>query len=187
MLSSPGEITRILSKARHLEDLSSLMPLIYAELHRIARHHFRLEQGGHTLQPTALVHEAFLRLMKPSKRRCYYPNRAYFFAAASLAMRRVLVEHARRKRSKKRGGDWQRVDLESVQASGQEDMTDFLALDEALRRLEALDPQLARIVELRFFGHLTVAETAAVLGMGESTIRAHWALAKTWLHREIQG
>jgi RNA polymerase sigma-70 factor, ECF subfamily len=188
-LSSPGEITLLLSRANDPKALAELIPLVYEELHKMAVHQFRRERSDHTLQPTAVLHEACLRLLTPGTRgvssRLGYRNRAYFFAAASRAMRQVLVDHARRKRAQRRGGNWQRVGLDSLQLASGERLTDVLTLDDALNRLGALDRRLLSIVELRFFGRMTEKETAVILRMGQSTVRRQWAIAKAWLEREL--
>jgi RNA polymerase sigma-70 factor, ECF subfamily len=183
--SSPGEVTLLLAKAVDLKSAAPLISLVYTELHQMAVHHFRSERPGHTLQPTALVHEAYLRLFTP--RGWTYQDRIHFFGSAARAMRQVLVDHARRKRAKKRGGTWQRLDLEQVDLACGTDPTDVLALDEALKRLEAFDPRLGAIVEQRFFGRLTVEETAQLLGLGASTVRQRWTFARAWLRRELEG
>jgi RNA polymerase sigma factor (TIGR02999 family) len=157
--------------------------MAYAELRRMAGHHFKSEQPGRTLQPTALVHEAWIRLFKTGPPK--YANRAHFFGVAARAMRRILVEEARRRRARKRGGDWERIPLEGVQLV-QPDMPDYLAIDSALKRLNRFDSRLAQIVELRIFAGLTARETARTLRMGESTVRSRWSVAQAWLKREIQ-
>ena len=160
-----------------------LIPLIYDELRRLAKSHLRRERPNHTLQPTALVNEAYLRLVDQDRTR--WQNRAHFFGAAANVMRRILVDHARQKQAEKRGGGEQRVTLaEDVAAAGQPDVN-LLALDDALDRLAALDPQKSRIVELRYFSGLSVEETAEALGVSPATVTRHWRTAKAWLHREI--
>lgn len=165
--------------------LDELTPAIYNELRRLARRHMGRERSGHTLNPTDLVHEAFLLLV--DQHRVEWRNRAHFFAIAARLMRRVLLKHAGRHRAAKRGGGALKVPLEeSMLADGAGQTLDALALDEALQRLEELDPRQTRIVELRFCG-LTVPETAEVLELSESTIHRDWRLAKAWLTRELRG
>jgi len=151
-----------------LDARDRLLPIVYDELRRQAAHYLRRERAGHTLQPTALVHEVYLRLAGP--RRVPWRSRAEFFAAAAQAMRRILVDHARKRASAKRAGDWTRVTVESGVADGGKLELDLLALDEALDRLSELDPRHGRIVELRFFGGLSVPETASVLGVSRTAL-----------------
>jgi RNA polymerase sigma factor (TIGR02999 family) len=164
-------------------NLSEFVEEAYGELHRMAEIQFNSEQPGRTLQPTALVHETFLRLLKTGPKK--YINRAHFFGIAARAMRRILVEGARRRASRKRGGGWERIPLEDVQVPTQE-RPDYLAIDSAMRRLRRFDGKLAHIMELRIFAGLTARETAEVLRMGESTVRNRWGLAEAWLRRELQ-
>lgn len=171
--------------------MGRLMPLVYDQLHRVAAARFQRERGNHTLQPTALVHEAYLRLV--DQRRVRWQNRAHFIGVAAQLMRRILIDHARGHRAAKRGGAPGRFtlanidELPAVQRPAEPCEIDVLALDEALARLTALDAQQGRIVELRFFGGLTVEETAEVLGISPTTVKREWRLAKAWLHREIDG
>ena len=167
-----------------LEARDRLLPIVYGELRRQAARQLRSERAGHTLQPTALVHEVYLRLAEP--RRVPWQSRAEFFAAAAQAMRRILVDHARKRAAAKRAGDWTRVRLEDdVAIEGKQEL-DLLALDEAIDGLAALDARHARIVELRFFGGLSVAETAAVLHVSTATVKRDWSLARAWLHRRLE-
>jgi RNA polymerase sigma factor (TIGR02999 family) len=161
----------------------ALMPQVYAELRRLAAHYLRGERPGQTLQPTALVHEAYLRLLKDRPDR--WQNRSHFCAIAAHAMRQILIERARARDAEKRGGGRARVTLDESLAAGGDRSIDILALDEALERLAALDPEQARIVELRFFGGLTVEETADALGSSPATVKRHWAVARAWLAREL--
>ena len=163
-----------------------VVPLVYAELRRIARMRLSAERAGHTLQPTALVHEAWLRLMK--QHGANWQNRAQFFAIAAQAMRRILVDHARRRHTDKRNAGEAPITLESVEDSIASPVPDqdMLALDAALERLSALDPRQARIVELRFFGGLSIEEAATVLDLSPTTVKREWATARAWLFREIQ-
>ena len=162
--------------------LDRLLPVIYAELRRIAVRQLRHERDGHTLQPTALVHEAYLRLVE--QRSAGWQNRAHFFGVAARVMRRVLVDHARRHTAKKRGDGAQRVPLEDI-AAQPPDHIPVLALDHALERLEKLDPGLAHIVELRAFGGLTIDEAAQVMNVSTSTAKRDWRTARAWLTREL--
>ena len=162
----------------------ALMALVYDHLHQMAQRQFRSERPGHTLQPTALVHEAYVRLI--DQKQVKWRNRAHFFGVAAGMMRRILVDNARRRRAGKRGGDWERVTLvgdEVAQDSHHE--IDVLALHEALERLAAFDPQQERIVELRYFGGLTIDETAEVLGISAATVVREWTIAKAWLRADL--
>jgi RNA polymerase sigma factor (TIGR02999 family) len=164
-----------------------LVPLVYAELRRIARLKLGAERGGHTLQPTALVHEVWLRLMQ--QHGAGWQNRAQFFAIAAQAMRRILVDHARRRQAAKRGSGEAPVDVDEladVLASPVPD-EQLVALDAALERLSALDDRQAKVVELRFFGGLSVEETGDLLGLSPTTVKREWATARLWLMRAIQG
>ena len=180
------DITALLTEL-HLgdEDASArLMPLIYARLRRIAGFHFKSERPGHMLQPTALVHEVYLRMVKPGTGP--WKDREHFFAIAARAMRQILIEHARASGAGKRGGSLERVNFDKALAYAPEKPSEFLALDEALCRLEALQPRQSRVVELRFFGGLSIKETAKVLGVSPGTVKTDWALAKAWLQRELK-
>jgi RNA polymerase sigma-70 factor (ECF subfamily) len=165
-------------------NLSRVMPLVYDELRKLARRYMARERVGKTLQATALVNEAYLRLMK--EREHVWQNRAHFCAIAAGAMLEILVERARARAALKRGGSRVRVSISDNLAAKQNASADILTLHEALDRLFRLDPQLARIVELRFFGGLTVEETAEVLGTSAATIKRAWSLAKAWLRREME-
>jgi RNA polymerase sigma factor (TIGR02999 family) len=169
--------------------LDDLLPRVYDELRALADSYMRRERAGHTLQPTALVHEAFLRLLRlpPGS----VQNRVHFFALAAQAMRRVLADHARRHRAAKRGGSAVRVPLELVEggapaAAAAEDVAAD-DLDAALEDLAKLDPRQARVVELRFFGGLSIEETAEVLAVSTATVKRDWLVARAWLHRELRG
>lgn len=182
---SPGAVTELLERARggNAASVEQLVPLVYGELRRIAAGYLRRERPGQTLQATALVHEAYLRLFKDEA--LSFQNRAHFLGIAARSMRQILVEHARARGASKRGGERRRITLdEQVAATGARDI-DLLALDEALGRLAAVDAQHARIVELRFFGGLTNEETAAALGVSPATIKRAWAVARAWLYREL--
>jgi RNA polymerase sigma factor (TIGR02999 family) len=161
-----------------------LLPLVYDELRRLAAARMARESAGQTLQPTALVHEAWLRLVSDGERT--WKNRAYFFAAAAEAMRRILIERARRKSRLKYGGGQQRINIEELELAEATPDDKILLVDEALQELEAEHPERARIVVLKFFGGLTNKEVAETLGLGERTVDRHWVCAKTWLFRRIQ-
>jgi RNA polymerase sigma-70 factor (ECF subfamily) len=165
------------------EALERLLPLVYDELHRQAVRFFSRERAGHTLQPTALVNEVYLRLV--DQREVKWQNRAQFFGIAAQMMRRILVSHARARRAAKRGGGEQRITLEEGMAQAPERDFNLLALDEVLSKLETMDPEKSRMVELRFFSGLSVEETAAVMGVSPRTIDRQWQTAKAWLHREM--
>jgi RNA polymerase sigma-70 factor, ECF subfamily len=165
------------------EASEQLLPLIYGELRRIARRHLRAERAGHTLEATALVHEVYLRLAGGSE--LHWNDRVHFYAVAAQMMRRVLVDHARSRGAEKRGGSVVKVSLEETQDPAVETGADVVALDDALRSLEVLDPRKSRIVELRFFGGLTLDETAAVLGISVPTVVKETRLARAWLHSQI--
>lgn len=162
--------------------LELLLPLVYQELRQSAARMFRRERGDHTLQPTALVHEAFLKLLGGNP--TTYRDRAHFFAVASQAMRQILVDHARRRATAKRGGGRARLELEEIAISTAEPL-DVLAVDLALTRLAARDAEHARLVELRLFGGLTLEETAEVMGVSVPTVKRHWRLVRAYLLREI--
>jgi RNA polymerase sigma-70 factor (ECF subfamily) len=163
--------------------LESLLPLVYDELHRQAAGFFRRERADHTLQPTALVSEVYLRLV--NQHEVKWQNRAQFFGIAAQMMRRILVSHARGRRAEKRGGAAECVTLAEGIAFSPERDVNLLALDEALTKLEAIDPEKSRMVELRFFSGLSVEETAEVMRVSPRTIDRQWQTAKAWLHREI--
>jgi RNA polymerase sigma-70 factor (ECF subfamily) len=182
--SPAGEVTRLLNelKGRRQEAAARLFDLLYIELRRLARRHLMNERPEHTLQATALVHEAYLRLMEGHEE---WRNRAHFFAIASSAMRRILVDHARAKRAAKRPGSHQQVDLDDVPVLSNEQPDVVIAIDLALTRLSGIDPRQARIVELRYFGGLTAEEAAEALEISPATVQREWAVAKAWLHGEL--
>ncbi len=163
-----------------------LLPLVYAELRRLAGHKLAHEPPGQTLQATALVHEAYLRLVGDAGSRDW-DGRGHFFAAAAEAMRRILVENARRKRSRKHGGGLRRHDATQVEPAAPEPAEDVLALDEALDRFAAIEPVKAQLVKLRYFAGLTIDEAAAALGIAPATAKRYWSYARTWLYREVSG
>jgi RNA polymerase sigma factor (TIGR02999 family) len=182
---NPSTVTRLLEDAR-LGDaaaIEQLMTVVYAELRAIAERHMNRERPDHTLQPTALVHEAFLRLMGGAPGD--FRDRTHFLRAASQVMRRVLVDHARARNSAKRGGAL-RVTLDEAIAGHDERVLDMLVLDDALTRLAAAEPRWAQVVELRFFGGLEVGEVAEVLGTSAATVKRDWQFAKAWLSRELR-
>ena len=162
---------------------TELMPLVYDELRALAVAHLRRERPDHTLQPTALVHEAYLRLVDQT--RVAWKDRFHFFAVAAEAIRRVLVDHARAKRAAKRTAPGPRVTIDATLRTTGEDDVDLLDIDDALQRLAALDARRARVVELRFFGGLSLEETAQALGVSEGTVKGDWRLARAWLEREL--
>ncbi|MDQ3348008.1 MAG: ECF-type sigma factor [Acidobacteriota bacterium] len=167
------------------QSLETLLPIVYQELRRLAAAYLRRERQGYTLQPTALVHEAYLRLLKDKPGR--WQNRAHFCAIAAHSMRQILIERARARDARKRGGERQRVTLDEALVGGGERSIDLIALDQALERLEALDPEQARLVELRFFGGLTIEETAEAMNISPATVKRHWTVACAWLARELEG
>ncbi len=164
--------------------VDALLPLIYDELRNLAANYLRRERRDHTLQPTALVHEAYLRLV--DQRSVNWQNRAHFFGVAAQLMRRILVDHARAHNAEKRGHDFQKLSLDENIDKAAERSAELIALDDALKELAEIDEQKSRIVELRYFGGLTVEETAEVLGVTPVTIKRHWRMAKAWLHGRMQ-
>ncbi len=184
-----SEVSRILNAAESGDSLAAgpLLPLAYEELRRMASAKMASERAGHTLQPTALVHEAWLRLAGPDGEMRRWESRGHFFAAAAEAMRRILIDSARRRDSKKRGGGAVHTVLDEEQAACEQPPDEMLAVDEALAKLETLHPDFARIVKLRYFAGLTVPEIAAALETSESTVSRAWKSAKAWLHREMTG
>ena len=178
-------ITQILADLRQQEEaIDALLPAVYGELRRLAGTHLSRERSDHTLQPTALVHEAYLRLME--QKAIDWHSRAHFFGVASRLMREILIEHARKRNRQKRGGEYKtRIELNESISLGTESTLDVLAVNEALERLESLDKQQAQIVELRFFGGLTVEEVAEVMQISESTVKREWATAKLFLLRAL--
>ena len=182
-----SELTRILEAAQRGEPsaVNELLPLVYDELRRLAAHKMAQEAPGHTLQPTALVHEAWLRLVTPDQQ-ARFQNRAHFFGAAAEAMRRILVDRAREKQALKRGGDLQRVDIDAIELPSPMPNDELLALDEALDRLAAVDTRAAQIVKLCFFVGLTQEEAARELDVSVSTAERVWSFARAWLLREVK-
>jgi RNA polymerase sigma factor (TIGR02999 family) len=185
MADSPGEVTVLLGEMRsgNSDALERLIPLVYQEMKRLAAYFLQNERPGHTLQPTALVHEAYLRLAGQAGG---WQNRAHFMAVAAQAMRRILVDYARQRVATKRGGGEAPFEIETCEiASSVEQLEETLAVDEALARLAALDAQQARVVEMRYFGGMTVEETAEALAIAPRTVKREWAMAKAWLRVEI--
>jgi RNA polymerase sigma-70 factor, ECF subfamily len=164
--------------------LEKMTPIVYEELHRLAHHYMRKERAGHSLQTTALVNEAYVRLV--DYKRMLWQNRAHFFAVSSQLMRRILVERARR-HNLKRGGGIQHVSLDEASVVGGSRAADLVALDDAMNSLARIDPRKVQVVEMRFFGGLSVEETAEVLRVSEVTVRRDWNIAKAWLYREVSG
>jgi RNA polymerase sigma factor (TIGR02999 family) len=182
---TPARITQLLVAwgEGHDEALTELMPHVYDELRRIASGHLRHEIAGHTLQPTALVHEAYLRLV--DQRRMKWRNRAQFYGVAAQIMRRILVDHARSQHANKRGAGWELVPLDYHDPASLPASADIIALDEALQRLSAFDAHQSRIVELRYFGGLTIDETAEVMKISPATVVREWTIARAWLRAEL--
>jgi RNA polymerase sigma factor (TIGR02999 family) len=182
---SRSEITQILqaAKAGDSSAVNKLMPLVYDELRSLAGRFMSRERPGHTLQPTELVNEAFLRLVDQT--RVDWQGRTHFFAVGARVMRRILVDHARSKLRKKRGERPQRVELTEKLTLTTDSLEDVLALDEALEKLNKVDPRQARIVEMRFFGGLTVSEVAEVLNVSKRTVEGEWTMVRAWLRREL--
>lgn len=180
------EVTRILSALDRGDPAAAdrLLPLVYEELRKLAAQRLADEKPGQTLQPTALVHEAYLRLVGAEQAQ-RWDSRGHFFAAAAEAMRRLLIDNARRRNADKRGGGWQRVELLDAELAVDSATNDLLAVDEAMSKLAAHDPLIARLVELRFFAGLTLAQAAAALDISIRTANRHWTYARAWLRREL--
>ena len=185
-MEDSGEVTRLLGEIGRgqKEAINDLLPLVYDELHRLARGYFRRERGEHTLQPTALVHEAYIRLVD---QRAPMESRGHFLAVAATQMRRVLLDYARKHRAARRGGEDQKVLLEDTMAICRQQPVDMILLNVALDKLAALDPHQAQLVELRFFGGLSVEETAEVMGSSPATVKRSWNSARAFLHQEMSG
>lgn len=186
-MQAPQNVTQLLIGWANgdKEALDALIPLVYDELRRQASRYLRHERAGHTLQTTALIHEAYVRLV--DQRNVQWQNRAHFFGIAAQLMRRILVDHARTKKRAKRGGSDIKVSLTQANAITQSEDLDVVALDESLARLAEFDEQQSRIVELRYFSGLTIEETAQVLGISTATVKRDWNMARAWLHRELSG
>jgi RNA polymerase sigma factor (TIGR02999 family) len=188
MTTSPSVVATMIDNARQGDEqaLAALLPLVYDELRRLAARYMRRERPGQTLQATALVHDAYLRLLRDSH--LSWQNRAHFFGIAARSMRQILIERARTRGAAKRGGSRIRVTFEpGLIAAAAAPELDLEALDEALTRLAAIDPELARVVEVRFFGGLSIEETAEALNVSPATVKRRWTLAKAWLARELRG
>lgn len=185
--SSPDDVTRLLIKfgKGDRSSLDEMLPLVYGELRRLAAFYLTKERRGHTLQPTALVHEAYLRLV--NQERVDWKNRAQFFGLAAEMMRRILLNHARDRAAGKRGGKAERVSLSEVDRSPQMKDMDLIALDNALNQLEAMDPRKSKIVEMKFFSGLTTEEIAEILQISAATVKREWALSRAWLFRWVKG
>ena len=185
MSSSEGHVTVLLSKAREgdKESLDRLLPLVYGELRRVAENQLRGERNGHTLQPTALVHEAYIRLI--GQHSVDWQNRAHFFSIAAETMRRILVNHAIERRAQKRGSGETVLAIDELNGIGNEESIDMTLLDEALDNLAKLDARQAKVVELRFFGGLTIPEVAEVLEVSEATVNREWRSAKAWVLAQL--
>jgi RNA polymerase sigma factor (TIGR02999 family) len=185
MADAYGEVTQLLVELKlgRSDAIDRLIPLVYGELRRIANNHMRRERADHTLQPTALVHEAFLRLVAQNPE--VWQNRAQFFAIAGQLMRRLLVDHARRRRAVKRGTALPLNEVILQQSSGASKTEEILAVNELLDRLAKLDPRQARVLELRYFAGLTVEETAEALGIATRTVKLDWAMAKGWMKSQL--
>ncbi len=185
----PQDVTRMLADWRDGDRsaLNELLPIIYDELRQLAASYLRRESAGHTLQATALVNEAYLRLVGQAQ--VNWQNRAHFFGAAANLMRQILIQHARAKHAEKRGGKAQKLYLDEIRGLAdnliKEQNLDLLALDDALNQLTTIAPQQGRVVELRFFAGLSIEETAEALGISPVTVKREWNMAKAWLHREL--
>ncbi len=179
------DVTRLLESwsSGDRQALSDLLPLVYDELRRLAASYMRLEAPGHTLQPTALVHEAYMRLIQ--QRDVTWKSRSHFFGIAAQMIRRILVDHIRATRAQKRGSGFAALSLDEALGVSEKKNWEILALDDALKTLAKVDPQQARIVELRFFAGLSIEETASIVGVSPATVKRDWVTAKAWLFREL--
>lgn len=186
-MSSSPNITELLLAWGEGDEaaLEQLIPLVYQELHRLARHYMRQEQPGHTLETTALINEAYLRLVDSN--RMHWQNRSHFYALCARAMRRILIDHAKSRHRAKRGGGGLQVSLDEVASLAQDRAAELILLDEALRRLESFDKRKSQVVELRFFGGLSIEETAEVMKISTISVSRDWNTAKAWLYREMSG
>jgi RNA polymerase sigma factor (TIGR02999 family) len=183
-MPDPGVTELLLDWSRGKRDaLDRLLPLVQTSLHEIARAHLRRERPDHSLEPSALVNELYLKLI--DQRQVSWRDRTHFFGVAARMMRHILVDHARRKQSEKRGGDLTRITLSESLGTPENDRLDVVVLDEAMTRLEGIYPQQSRIVELRFFAGLTIEETAEALSISPATVKREWTMAKAWLRRAV--
>ena len=184
-MDGPDQFSETLSEWRSGDQhaLEKLTPVVYGELHRIARRVWGQQRPGHTLQPTVLIHEAYLKLMRQKDRT--FESRAHFFAVASMAMRQVLVNHAEGSVAAKRGGKTHAIPLDEAHTASLQEETDVLLLHDALERFSDLDPRKARVVEMRYFGGLSIEETAEALGVSTITVTRDWQVARAWLAREL--
>lgn len=184
-MSASHSVTKLLEQWNNgdREALDKLMPLIYEELKKMAKRYMRQQNPAHTLQTTALIHEAYLRMVKQKEK--HFENRAHFFGVAAQAMRHILVDYARERHTAKRGGGTRPISLEEAALVTQERAAEVIALDDALKKLEELSQRQSRVVELRYFGGLSVEETAAVLEVSPDTVMRDWSMAKTWLNRAL--
>ena len=185
-MTAVPDITQLLLDLRtgQREVMDALFPMVYDELRQIAHHRLAHRQVGHTLSTTALVHEAYLKLIDQTRAR--WQDRVHFFAVAARAMRFILIDHARRRQAQKRGSDPVKISLDQVELAADTQAADLLALDEALTRLHTLDERLAQVVEYRFFGGLTIEETAEVLTIAPRTVKRDWQKARLWLYQDMQ-
>jgi RNA polymerase sigma-70 factor (ECF subfamily) len=180
-----AEVTQMLKDcgSRYGASLDELIPIVYDELRRLARHYLKNERAGHSLQPTALVHEVYLRLI--GQKNVQWKNRAHFFSVAAQMMRRILIDHAKGLQRNKRGAGAIKLSLDEVIILSDGDAPDMIALDEALTKLSIIDARKSRVVELRYFGGMSVEETAEILGISHKTVMREWAMARAWLYREL--
>jgi RNA polymerase sigma factor (TIGR02999 family) len=185
-MSAAHSVTQLLEQWNNgdREALEKLMPLVYEQLRKMAKRYMRQQNPGHTLQTTALIHEAYLRMVPQKEKQ--FENRAHFFAVAAQAMRHILVDYARQRHTAKRGGGVRPISLEEAAIVTHERAAELIAFDEALKQLQTLSMRQSRVVELRYFGGLTIKETAAVLGVSPTTVEEDWGFAKTWLLREMR-
>ncbi|PYV73276.1 MAG: RNA polymerase subunit sigma-70 [Acidobacteria bacterium] len=186
MEPAPTDVTLLLKQlsAGDHDAVDQLVPVLYNELRRLAAYYLRQERSNHTLQATALVHEAYLRLV--DQRAVEWKNRSHFFGVAAQVMRRILLDYARSHQAVKRGGPSPKISLDDAMVYGEDQTGQLVALDELLTRLSSMDPQQGRIVELRFFGGMSVEETAELLAISPRTVKRDWAMAKSWLSRELR-
>jgi RNA polymerase sigma factor (TIGR02999 family) len=184
-----SEVTRILSAIEHGDPSAAqeLLPLVYDELRKLAAQRLAKERADHTLQPTALVHEAYLRLVEGAQPPTRWDSRGHFFAAAAEAMRRILVDAARTRSARKRGGAWRRIDLNSIDVAQRAAPDDLLELDDTLDKLAGQDPVACQIVKLRFFAGLSIEQAGEMLGLSRTTAYERWAFARAWLYSELKG